>query len=157
MTPQPDIMYVSYYTAGSAAYKLEQKPVKAKAAPVHKPRQRVRRRTIAVDPVALCGIVAAVCLFVALIAGVREYRDTQLQNQQMHSYVEQLKNENAALQEVYENSYDPSQIREMATAIGMVPQEQLQHISIRVEVPQQEQPRLSFWENIALFLSGLFA
>ena len=151
-------MYVSYYTAGSAAYDMERKVAKPKAAPVHKPHRRpAKKKVIAVDPVALCGILVAVCMFFALVSGVQEYQDTKLQAQKMGAYVEQLKSENSALQHVYENSYDADSIYEMATAIGMVPEAQVQHVQISVDVPQQEEVRLSFWENVSLFLTGLFA
>ena len=158
MALHPDIMYVSYYTAGSAAYDMERKVAKPKAAPVHKPHRRpAKKKVIAVDPVALCGILVAVCMFFALVSGVQEYQETLLQNQQMQAYVEQLKNENTALQHTYENSYDADAVYEMATAIGMVPQDQVQHVHIQVEIPQQEEVQLSFWENVSLFLTGLFA
>ena len=158
MALQPDIMYVSYYTAGSAAYDMERKVAKPKAAPVHKQHRRpAKKKVIAVDPVALCGILVAVCMFFALVSGVQEYQDTLLQNQQMQAYVEQLKNENTALQHTYENSYDADAVYEMATAIGMVPQDQVQHVQIHIDVPQQEEVQLSFWENVSLFLTGLFA
>lgn len=155
MALKPDIMYVSYYTAGSAAYDIERKPAKPKAAPVHRKR-RAKKKVIAVDPVALCGILVAVCMFLMLVSGVQEYQDTKLQAQQMSAYVEQLKSENAALQHTYENSYDADAVYEMATAIGMVPEAQVQHVQISVDIPQKE-VQLSFWENVSLFLTGLFA
>ena len=158
MALQPDIMYVSYYTAGSAAYDIQRKPVKTKAPAVHKRRRHVKKqRVIAVDPVAVCGILVAVCMFFALISGVQQYRDTLEKNQRMQSYMEQLQNENAALQHTYENSYDVNSVYEMATAIGMVPQAQVQHVQISVNIPQAQEVQLSFWENVSLFLTGLFA
>lgn len=158
MALQPDIMYVSYYTAGSAAYDMNRKVEKPKAAAVHKRRRHAKKqRVIAVDPVAVIGILVAVCMFFALISGVQEYQDTLEQNQRMQSYMEQLQNENAALQHTYENSYDELSVYEMATAIGMVPQEQVQHVQISVQLPQNQEVQLSFWENVSLFLTGLFA
>ena len=156
MALKPDIMYVSYYTAGSAAYDIERKPAKPKAAPVHKQR-RVKKKVIAVDPVAVCGLLVAVCMFFALVAGVQDYQDSLEQAQRMNAYVEQLKNENTALQHTYENSYDADSVYEMATAIGMVPKENVEHVQIKVELPQQQEVQLSFWENVSLFLTGLFA
>lgn len=156
MALQPDIMYVSYYTAGSAAYNIERKPAKPKAAPVHKKR-RVKRKVIAVDPVALGGILVAVCMFFMLVSGFREYQASVEQAQRMSVYVEQLQKENAALRNTYDNSYDVSDVYEKATAIGMVPKEKVEQIQIQVEIPQQEEVRLSFWENVSLFLTGLFA
>ena len=158
MALQPDIMYVSYYTAGSAAYDMNRKSEKPKAAPVHKRRRHVKKqRVIAVDPVAVIGIAVAICMFFALISGVQQYQDTLELNQRMESYVEQLQNENTALQHTYENSYDALSVYEMATAIGMVPQAQVEHVQISVEIPQAQEVQLSFWENVSLFLTGLFA
>jgi hypothetical protein len=110
-----------------------------------------------VDPVAVVGILVAVCMFFALISGVQQYRDTLEQNQKMQSYVEQLQHENTALEHTYENSYDADTVYEMATAIGMVPQNQVEHVQISVEIPQAQEVQLSFWENVSLFLTGLFA
>ena len=156
MALKPDIMYVSYYTAGSAAYDVERKPAKPKAAPVHKQR-RAKKKVIAVDPIAVCGLLVAVVMFFMLIAGVQDYQDSLEQAQRMSMYVEQLKNENAALQNTYDNSYDADAVFEMATAIGMIPKEDVEHIQIQVNIPQQEEVQLSFWENVSLFLTGLFA
>lgn len=156
MALKPDIMYVSYYTAGSAAYELETKPEKPMFRPVHKQR-RAKKKVIAVDPIALCGIVVAICMFCMLVSGVQEYQASLERTQQMSAYVEQLQHENIALQHTYDNSYDPNAVYEMATAIGMVPKENVEHVQIQVQVPQQEQTRLSFWDNVTLFLTGLFA
>ena len=157
MALQPDIMYVSYYTAGSAAYDMNRKPEKPKSTAVHKRRHVKKQRVIAVDPVAVVGILVAVAMFFALVSGVQEYQDTLEQNQQMQIYMEQLQNENAALQQTYENSYDALRVYEMATAIGMVPQSQVEHVQIDVQIPQTQEVQLSFWENVSLFLTGLFA
>ena len=156
MALKPDIMYGSYYTAGSAAYDLERKPAKPKAAPVHKQR-RAKKKVIAVDPVAVCGLLIAVVMFFMLVSGVQDYQDSVEQAQRMSVYVEQLKNENVALQNTYDNSYDDDAVYEMATAIGMVPKENVEHIQIQMDIPPQEEVQLSFWENVSLFLTGLFA
>ena len=156
MALKPDIMYVSYYTAGSAAYDVERKPAKPKAAPVHKQR-RAKKKVIAVDPVAVCGLLIAVVMFFMLVSGVQDYQDSVEQAQRMGVYVEQLKNENVALQNTYDNSYDADAVYEMATAIGMVPKENVEHIQIQMDIPPQEEVQLSFWENVSLFLTGLFA
>ena len=156
MALKPDIMYVSYYTAGSAAYAVERKPAKPKAAPVHKQR-RAKKKVIAVDPVAVCGLLIAVVMFFMLVSGVQDYQDSVEQAQRMSVYVEQLKNENVALQNTYDNSYDADAVYEMATAIGMVPKENVEHIQIQMDIPPQEEVQLSFWENVSLFLTGLFA
>ena len=96
-------------------------------------------------------------MFFMLVSGVQDYQDSVEQAQRMSVYVEQLKNENVALQNTYDNSYDADAVYEMATAIGMVPKENVEHIQIQMDIPPQEEVQLSFWENVSLFLTGLFA
>lgn len=156
MALQPDIQYVQFYMDGSAARKVELKKESRQAAPVPQ-RRKVKRKVIAVDPVALGGLAVAIVMLIAMVFGVTEYRATLTQMEQMSAYVEQLENENAALQQVYEESYDLDAVYDMAMAIGMVPAEELEHVSISVEPPLQEETRLSFWESITTFLTGLFA
>ncbi|MBQ8580035.1 MAG: hypothetical protein IJ448_05005 [Oscillospiraceae bacterium] len=156
MALQADIQYVQFYMDGSAARKVELKKEARQTVPVQRQR-KVKRRVIAVDPVALSGLVVAVVMLVAMVFGVSEYRATLTQVEQMSAYVEQLENENAALQQVYHESYDLDAVYDMAMAIGMVPAEQLEHVTIQVEPPQQTDVQLSFWESISTFLTGLFA
>ena len=40
--------------------------------------------------------------------------------------------------------------------MGMVPAEQVEHITVQVEYPQPE-PELSFWEELRLTIAELFA
>lgn len=156
MALQPDIQYVQFYMDGSAARKIEPKRETGKTVrPM--PRRKVRRRVVAVDPVALVGTVAAVIMLVAMAFGVAEYHETLLRAEQMSSYVEQLQNENAALNQVYRDSYDLEEVYEVATAIGMVPIENLEDIPISVELPRKTETSRNVWESITTFLAGLFA
>lgn len=156
MALQPDIQYVQFYMDGSAARKIEPKRETGKTVrPM--PRRKARRRVVAVDPVALVGTVVAVIMLVAMAFGVAEYRETLLRAEQMSTYVEQLQNENAALNQVYRDSYDLEDVYEVATAIGMVPVENLEDIPISVEVPQKTETDRNVWESITTFLAGLFA
>lgn len=154
MALRADVQYVQFYMDGSAARKVELKKEPRQTVPVQR---KVKRKVIAVDPVALSGLVVAAVMLVAMVFGVSEYRATLTQVEQMSAYVEQLENENAALQQVYHGSYDLDAVYDMAMAIGMVPAEQLEHVTIQVEPPQQADVQLGFWESISTFLTGLFA
>ncbi len=156
MAMQPDIQYVSFYVDGTAARKLDRAATRKVKAP--KPKQRkVKRRVIKVDPVALIGLVAAVVMLISMGTGIARYRSCMDAQQQMGQYIEALQQENAQLQKTYDEGYDLEQVRSIASAIGMVPVEQAEHIVIDVQVPQQEQRQLSFWEEATIFLAGLFA
>ncbi len=156
MAMQPDIQYVSFYMDGTAAKKLERKTQPKAQAP--KPRYRkAKRKVVALEPVALLGILVAVVMLVSMISGVTEYQQCLRQQQQMQQYIERLQQENLQLQETYEAGYDLENIREIALAVGMVPVESVENITIDVQVPQQEEREMSFWEAATTFLAGLFA
>jgi hypothetical protein len=155
---QPDIQYVQFYTAGSAAEKIQRNPIFRQPVPAVKTR-KAKRVVIAIDPVAVCGTLVAVFMLFAMGAGVREYRQSLQQAQQMSQYVQQLQEENVTLQQTYQESFDPEVVYEMATAIGMVPQAQAEHVMLHVVVPaaEPEVVELSVWDEISIFLMGLFA
>ncbi len=156
MAMQPDIQYVSFYMDGTAAKKLDRQPTHKVAAP--KPKHRkLKRRVVKVDPVALLGIVIAVVMLISMASGLAEYRSCMEKQAQMSSYIEALQQENVQLQQTYEAGYDLENVRQIASAIGMVPVEEAEHISIEVYVPQQPEKELSFWEEATIFLAGLFA
>ena len=60
------------------------------------------------------------------------------------------------LTQQYTSGYDLEDIGTTARSLGMIPVEQAQTISIRVQVPVRE-PEPTFIDNIVWFLSGLFA
>ena len=98
MAMQPDIQYVRFYTAGSAARKLELLPKKEKAtlSVPHRPRAIRRKKTvICVDPVAMFATLVAVVMFVAMGIGMVQLFTVQAQNRQMDSYLSDLRAENA--------------------------------------------------------------
>jgi hypothetical protein len=67
-----------------------------------------------------------------------------------------LQEQNTQLQDTYDSGYDIEQVRQIALAMGMVSAEDVPHISVAVNVPQEEaQP--TAWENFCTFLTGLFA
>lgn len=157
MALQPDIQYVPIcYVDGSTARKLEQPVYKTPAAPQPR-RRKAKRIVVAVDPVAIFGLLIAVVMLVCMISGFVEYSVLQAQNRQMADYVTSLELEKAQLEQMYRDGYDLDEIRQFAETNGMVPAEKAPQIQVEVELPKQEQTQLSFWESITTFLAGLFA
>ncbi len=153
MAHRTDIKYIHMYTQGSAARKIE--PV-APWKTMNLPRIKKQKRVVLhVDPVAILGIVVAAVMLIAMFVGVAQLRSVQQEASVMEQYVDTLKNDNNVLEDAY-NSIDLQQIEQMALALGMVPAEQVQNISIRVEVPERTQTP-SFFDQIRTFLTGLFA
>ena len=155
MARQPDIQYVSFYTAGSAAMKI-QPAVPAKAvAPKAKPRKQ-KRIVLHVDPVALCGIAVAALMLVLMVVGMGQLQAARQETVAMQQYVATLREENAELHSDYEASYDLDEVREMALALGMVPGEQAPNTYISV-TENQEVVQLSFWDQVTVFFTTLFS
>ncbi len=156
MAMQPDIQYVSFYVEGNAAKKLEQQLLRPAAAPKPKVR-KVKRRVVSIDPAAVLGLVVAVVMLFTMASALNGYRATVAKQQQMQNYILQLQQENAQLQQTYENGYDLEEIRDIALAVGMIPAEEADRITISVELPQPQQRELTLWEKVTTFLAGLFA
>lgn len=160
MALQPDIQYVPfYYVEGTAARKVERRTAPAKAAPVPAPkRRRSRRKTVAVDPVAICGLLVVMVMLVSMVVGFARYSVSLERNAQMSQYISELEAENAQLQQQYTDGYDLEDIQDIAGALGMVPAEDAEQITIDVQPPQQEtEAQMNFWESFTTFLAGLFA
>ena len=69
----------------------------------------------------------------------------------------QLQAENEALAAQYAAGYDLEAVEQMALALGMVPKEQVEQVSISVSVPQEIVEEPGLWERIYTFLTGLLA
>ncbi|MBO5954057.1 MAG: hypothetical protein J6Q53_08105 [Oscillospiraceae bacterium] len=160
MARKLDIQYIQYYTDGSAARQLEPKtPRKRKSAPP-KVRRQKKQQVIYVDPLAMCGIVVSAVMLVLMIVGSVQLYTAQQQAVQMENYVYSLQEKNAVLTHTYETGYDLEQVKNSALALGMVPVEQVQTITIVVDQPEEEinqEVHLSYWERTCAFLEGLFA
>ena len=157
MALQPEIQYVPIrYVDGSTARKLDRPIYRTPATP--RPRRRKAKRiVVAIDPVAIFGLLVALVMLVSMISGFVQYSVLRAQNRQMTDYVTALELEKAQLEQDYHNGYDLDEIRDFAEANGMIPAEDVPQIQIEVELPRQEQQQLSFWESITTFLAGLFA
>ena len=155
MARKLDVEYVNFYTVGSAALQYDPMPAPKKKASLPKPRRRKKIR-IYVDPVTLLGGIVAVILLVMVICGCGELNAVRQEQAQMQAYVQRLEVEKVSLQQQFEAGYDPDEIYQIATAMGMIPADQAQKLQVQVTVPEAEKEPTG-WENFCMFLSGLFA
>ena len=156
MALQAEVQYVKYPLNGTAAWKVEGNTQHDNVTPVYN-RRRTERKVIAVDPVALCGIVLAVVMLVAMVTGLVQYRHSLQQTVQMSQYVQLLEQENIQLQQTYEEGYDLEEIMQIAMDAGMVPSENMTRVRIVMDDPQPDETRMSFWDTVTTFLTGIFA
>lgn len=154
MARQLDVQYVRYYTDGSAARNIAPS-VSRKTQRLPGIPKKKRRIVVHVDPVAIAGILMAGIMLILMTVGMVELSQAKAEAARMEAYVQTLQQEHAALQTTFDEGYDRSQVEHMAKALGMVPGEQVQRISISVPAEQEQGP--GFWENVTTFLAGLFA
>ncbi len=155
MARKAEIRYVNFYTAGSAAYQFEPEPLPKKKVTLPKPR-RQKKILVHLDPVVAGGILVAAILVIMMIVGLVQLVEVQKQASDMSNYVSILQAENEELDKVYRAGFDPEEIRQIATEMGMIPIEDAQTVHISVPAAETvEEP--SLWENICVFLAGLFA
>ena len=155
MARKTEVRYVNFYTVGSAAYQFDPQPLPKKKVTLPKPR-RQKKILIHLDPVVALGFCATAVLVIMMIVGLVRLGTAQKQADEMSTYLAALQEENVKLEETYRAGFDPEEIRQIATAMGMIPLEQAQ--TVEIYVPAEEpvsEPGLfeSFW----LFLTGLFA
>ena len=156
MVKKPEIQYIDkFYVYGSEAKVLELKPKRKikTILPLSVPDKTIK---IPVDPVAIGGIVVAVALLVALLIGCVQYVQVYRQYRTMMDHVVAEQNMNVELREDYRSRIDLVEIRDKALALGMVPVENAQVITIRAELPQRE-PEPTLWEDFVWLCKGLFA
>lgn len=154
MAQKVDIRYVSYYTGGSAAKKIAPvQPLKTMKLPRIKIMKRI---TLRIDPVATAGIVMAAVLMILLCVGVTQLQTVRHEAAQLAAYVDTLQVENEALYAQFNAGYDLESVEKTARALGMVPMEEAQRVSIQVE--NVDTPvKTGAWERFFTFLAGLFA
>ena len=156
MVKKPEIQYIDkFYVYGSEAKVLELKPKRRikTVLPLFAPDNTIK---IAVDPVAIGGILVALALLVALVIGSVQYVQAYRQYRAMVDYVVTEQNLNVELRETYKSQIDLLEIRERALALGMIPREEAPVITIKTELPQRE-PEMTYWEDFVWLCKGLFA
>ena len=155
MASQTEVRYINAYVSGSAAYMTQPNTVRKK--PAVMPRLRAKKElVIAVDPVAVFGIVVAVAMVIMLLTGFMTLNQVNEEARLMEEYVTTLQEQNVQLQDTYDSGYDLDPIHQIALAMGMVSVDQVPHVQMEVTIPQEEKEP-SAWENFCTFLTGLFA
>ena len=157
MVKKPEIQYIdSFYVHGSEARVLELKPKRRlikTVLPLSAPDKTIK---LAIDPIAISGIVVAVALLVMLLIGCVQYVQVCRQYQAMMDYVVTVQNENVELRESYKSQVNLAEVEERALALGMIPRSEAEVITIRVEAPVQE-PEMTAWDEFVWLCKGLFA
>ena len=157
MTQKPEIQYVGqFYVYGSEARQAAPKELPRKIRfPL--PEKRLQaERMIYVDPVALCAMVVAVVMLVAMAIGALQIRATWYEYNRMERYLISLQKENVTLERTYKDSYDLEEIRASALAMGMVPAEEAPVVPVLVTMPEPPQEE-TIWQQVCWFVKGLFA
>lgn len=157
MTRQPDIQYVQFSFDGTAARKLETSRTEARQPQrVQNRRRQRKRKIIRLDPLALCAMVTAGVMLIVMAVGMLRLGSINQDAAKMEAYVSKLQTEQTQLQSEYRDSFDQEEIRQKALAMGLVPRQTGEQITISVQVPpvQEEQ---TVWDQIGTFLAGLFA
>ena len=160
MAEKTKIQYISFYSAGSTARKYDlTRPVyeQPQYPELELDAQPKRRTVVRVDPLALCSIAVSVVMLVLMVVGVVQLNSSLQKEQELKAYVEQLYAQNQVLEETYRSGYDLEQIEKEALALGLVPVDQVQHITMQVNRPVETQEALTVWEELAVFFDGLFA
>ena len=90
---------------------------------------------------------------VALVVGAVQLTASMNQYNQELEMLTELKRENAKLEHAYRTALDLDTVQEKAEAMGMVPAEEAEKMTVRVSVPEHEEEPTA-WENFLWFLSG---
>lgn len=146
MARREDIQYVRYYAYGSAAPRIHSEPDKL-AGRQADPIPEEQRKTILFDPVAIIGTAIAAVMILCVIIGFCQLNGSNNEIQAMENYISDLNSDNYALNREYSSGYDLEQIRTAAEGMGLVPVEQVEHITIHIPEPEVE-VELPWWEQI---------
>ena len=157
MAQKPEIQYIGqFYIHGSEAKELARKNEQKKARtelPLHR-FERVRK--VHVDLLAISSLLVATVLLVTMVMGTLSLQTAWQELGTAQQYVYELEQKNRSLSAQYHAAYDLEEIRSAAIALGMIPVEEAQVMSLHVTVPVQ-QPEPTLLEDIIWFLEGLFA
>ena len=104
----------------------------------------------------MIGITVAIFMLVVMTMGTLQLQEDWDAYQRMSGYVDGLRYENAQLEKTYREGYELKDIETKALALGLVPKEELQTVTIAISLPEKE-PVPSKLDEIKWFLEGLFA
>lgn len=155
MAKQPEVRYINYYVSGNIACKPEYvRPKKFNTQLPTMPKQKKQLRTV--DMNAVCCVILSVVLLLALTVSAVQFLQAKEETAQVQRYVQSLQQENEMLRKTYADSFDETEIQQIADSLGMIPAEQAAHIAMQVQLPVVEQ-QPTVWESFMEFLKGLFA
>ena len=155
MARKPEIQYIQYYVDGTAARKPEPRPLPGKQKKPLPQKKRRPRYVLKVQPLAVLGIVLSLVLLCMMFSGISEFREAQQQMRQMQDHVVSQRQRNAQLREKYEEDIDLEEIRRAALALGMVPEEQVKHITVSVPM-EQPVPENNFLTQLTVIIPEYF-
>ena len=156
MAQQPQIQYVRYYADGSAARKAE---VVAPFKTLRLPKLKKKRSQVTVyyiDPVAILGILVSVMMLALLVVGLVQLTTANQEAKQLEQYVHTLEQQNARLQGDFDQALKLEDVQRTADALGLVPMEQVTHITMQVPVTEDSEAP-DAWDRFVTFLTALFA
>ena len=145
--------YVRFYTFGSTAAKLEQE----RRTSLPKYRKPAKRKPIPVDPVAFVGSAVAVLLAVLMVVGFFQVAQATAQVNDLQNQIAGLELEQQMLEERYESGYDLNEVRIAAVSMGMISEEEANHVQVEVSSQVIEAPQQRWWEPIMMSLRQFFA
>lgn len=139
MARKPDVQYIHFVTDGSAARKAEiARPKPRTRLPKVKKKQEVG--VIRIDLLACVGVLLSAVMLVLMVVSCFQLADYQSKANAMDDYVDHLKSENNRLNAQYEEVVDLGAIEDMALSMGLVPVEEVRHLSVSVEHTPEEAP-----------------
>ena len=160
MARKADVQYVHhYYTDGTAVKKTVVKTErKKKPLPLFEPLMQEPDSQIVVklDPVSLSAIAVCAVLVVMMVVSLVQYSAAYQRNVDLQEYVYMLEGDHARLEQEYRSGFDLTEVEAQALALGMIPADQAQTLSISGHVPAPQQDQ-TFWQRVGMFLGELFA
>ena len=155
MARYPDVQYIRCRTDGNAARKIEVvAPIKTMRLPSVKP---LKPTIVRIDPLAVTAVIMVAIMAFLMIAGLLSLQTAQKETAAMQSHVEKLQVQNEELQVKFQQNCKLEEIERAAMALGMVPKNQVPHITVRLPQEVQEERQPGAWEQFTMFLAGLFA
>ena len=146
MAKREEIQYVRYYAYGSAAVKAQPEPQRRRRAEAQ-PVPKAEPIPVPFSPVAVFGTVVAVVMLLCVLVGFAQLNRLNDEIRVMETYISSLKSENYALNKEYHAGYDLDEIRTAAESMGLVPIEQVEHITIHIPEPEVVE-ELPWWQQI---------
>jgi hypothetical protein len=155
MAMQPEVRYINAYVSGNVAVQPEKMPQKQSSARLPKARKQ-QKWLIQVDLVAIGGIMAALVLSIMLVTGLVQMNQAKHDAKVYREYATSLKLDNTKMRDTYASEYDLNEVRDIALNMGMVPVEQVEHVTMQVVTPEVVQEPTA-WESFWAFFLGMFA